>query len=260
MQRVTNSHDNLGMLARHSKCIFSFNSSLRRSSSRSEEFHVKQKILNAALDHVKDHGWTKKSLELGAQSCDISDASLSMFPLGGADLALHYDHNCNKKLQDIMKEQNETREEQGEVRLPVKEFLKNIIKLRLIIQFEQEGLRQSEALALYTDPKVAPSAGKSLACLVDDIWFNAGDTSTNFSWYTKRGILAGVYGSTQLFMLQDKSEGWENTWDFLDRRLDDVEKLKHDRDAVEAQLASVKDITKSGFMVARNMLGGKSWK
>ena len=75
--------------------------------------------------------------------------------------------------------------------------------------------------------------------------------------YKKRDTSWGLRFNT---VVQDKSEGWENTWHFLDRRLDDVEKLKHDRDAVEAQLASVKDITKSGFMVARNMLGGKSWK
>lgn len=46
-----------------------------------------------------------------------------------------------------------------------------------------------------------------------------------FNWYTKRASLAGVYKSTEIYMLQDNSEGHENTWEFLDRRLEDLVSL-----------------------------------
>ena len=32
--------------------------------------------------------------------------------------------------------------------------------------------------------------------MVDDIWYWAGDRSTDFNWYTKRALLAGIYTST----------------------------------------------------------------
>jgi len=38
-------------------------------------------------------------------------------------------------------------------------------------------------------------------------------------WYTKRAGLAAVYTSTELYMLQDDSREFENTWNFLDRQL-----------------------------------------
>jgi ubiquinone biosynthesis protein COQ9 len=60
---------------------------------------------------------------------------------------------------------------------------------------------------------------------VDSIWFAAGDTAADFSWYTKRAILAGVYSSTLLFWLRDISENHTATLDFLDRRLAGVAKL-----------------------------------
>lgn len=41
-------------------------------------------------------------------------------------------------------------------------------------------------------------------------------------WYTKRMSLAAIYKSTELFMLQDKSEDYVDTWGFLDRRMADV--------------------------------------
>ena len=61
------------------------------------------------------------------------------------------------------------------------------------------------------------------------MWYAAGDTSTDFNFYTKRATLAGVYSSTLLYWLNDRSPGSEATWGFLDRRIDDVmriEKLK----------------------------------
>ena len=54
----------------------------------------------------------------------------------------------------------------------------------------------------------------------------AGDTSTDFNFYTKRATLAGVYSSTLLYWLNDRSPGAEQTWSFLDRRIDDVMKIE----------------------------------
>jgi ubiquinone biosynthesis protein COQ9 len=65
----------------------------------------------------------------------------------------------------------------------------------------------------------------------DAIWHAAGDKSTDFNFYSKRALLGGVFSSTVLYWLNDRSEGDQATWDFLARRIDDVmrfEKLKAD--------------------------------
>ena len=85
------------------------------------------------------------------------------------------------------------------------------------------------ALALLSLPFNAPLALRLLYRTVDAMWYAAGDTSTDFNFYTKRATLAGVYSSTLLYWLNDRSPGAEATWGFLDRRIDDVmriEKLK----------------------------------
>ena len=66
---------------------------------------------------------------------------------------------------------------------------------------------------------------KQRAELVDDIWHACGDTATDYNWYTKRGLLAGVYAATELFMITDYSPGYADTWKSLDRRLEDVKRL-----------------------------------
>ena len=49
-----------------------------------------------------------------------------------------------------------------------------------------------------------------------------GDTSEDINWYSKRASLSAVYGATVLYWLGDDSTGHEATWDFLDRRIENV--------------------------------------
>ena len=50
----------------------------------------------------------------------------------------------------------------------------------------------------------------------------AGDTATDWNFYSKRALLAGVYGATLLRFLEDRSDGCIETWAFLDRRIADT--------------------------------------
>jgi ubiquinone biosynthesis protein COQ9 len=108
------------------------------------------------------------------------------------------------------------------------------IKLAVRARIEQTvGGRESvrRGLAMLALPFNTALGLKLLYRTVDAIWYAAGDTSADFNFYTKRAILAGVYSSTLLYWLNDRSEGSEATWSFLDRRIDDVmrfEKWKAD--------------------------------
>lgn len=45
------------------------------------------------------------------------------------------------------------------------------------------------------------------ARLVDVLWEVTGDTAVDASWYAKRGLVAAVYGATEVYMLTDFSPG-----------------------------------------------------
>jgi ubiquinone biosynthesis protein COQ9 len=64
------------------------------------------------------------------------------------------------------------------------------------------------------------------------MWYAAGDQSTDFSFYTKRATLAGVYGATLLFWLDDRSDDAVETWAFLDRRIAGVMQIPQRRAAL----------------------------
>jgi ubiquinone biosynthesis protein COQ9 len=74
-------------------------------------------------------------------------------------------------------------------------------------------------------PTYVPPSLAELAKLADEIWFLAGDTSVDTSWYTKRASLSAIYSATEMFMTQDQSKNFAETEQFLDSRLDDVMKV-----------------------------------
>ena len=97
----------------------------------------------------------------------------------------------------------------------------------LVTRFTQaEAQRDAvrRAAALLALPGNALLAARCTARTVDAIWFAAGDTSADFSWYTKRALLAGVYSSTLLYWLSPGATP-EGTQAFIDRRLAGVARI-----------------------------------
>jgi ubiquinone biosynthesis protein COQ9 len=85
--------------------------------------------------------------------------------------------------------------------------------------------RWQEALALLAQPTNIPLSLSTLAALSDELWFLAGDASVDTSWYTKRASLSSIYAASELFMTTDKSEGFKETREFLERRFEDSRAL-----------------------------------
>ena len=85
------------------------------------------------------------------------------------------------------------------------------------------------AIAILARPKHAAHAAKLGWRAADSIWRAAGDTSTDFGYYSKRTTLAAIYAATMMAWMDDESEDFGDTRAFLDRRIDGVmrfEKLK----------------------------------
>jgi len=101
----------------------------------------------------------------------------------------------------------------------------------------REAARRAAAfLAL---PQNAPLGAKLMFETVDAMWRATGDQSSDFNYYTKRGLLAGVYSATLLHWLSDSSEGRGDSWTFLDARIEDVMKIQKMRGGLEKTLENL---------------------
>lgn len=56
------------------------------------------------------------------------------------------------------------------------------------------------------------------------------------NWYSKRLLLAAVYKSTEIYMLQDQSPDKIETLNFLERRLNDFQTLGSVRNTVKKSI------------------------
>ncbi len=105
--------------------------------------------------------------------------------------------------------------------MKVRDRIRSMIWFRLETTVPaREAVRK--ALAILAMPQNVPLALRTGWRSADLMWRLAGDTATDYNHYTKRLTLSAVYTSTLLAWLDDDSEGFADTAEFLDRRLGDV--------------------------------------
>jgi ubiquinone biosynthesis protein COQ9 len=186
----------------------------------------RDEVIDALLPQIAFDGWTMKSVRQALVSLGRhpDDAPL-LFPGGTAEMIAAYCALADERMVAGA-------EVEG---LRVPERVRALIARRFAQNVEyKEAIRR--ALAWLAVPTNAPVAARTAAATVDAIWHAAGDASADFSWYTKRGILAGVYSSTLLYWLRDFSDGDEATLAFLDRRLENVAQVGTVRKRAEDRL------------------------
>lgn len=110
-------------------------------------------------------------------------------------------------------------------------------------------------MAIQTLPQNAVQSWTNLSRGVDDIWFYAGDKSNDFNWYAKRVSLAAVYKSTEIYLIQDWSEDYTDTWNFLENRLEDVVRAGHLARNLQETNTVLSEVAKGFCLMTRNLLG-----
>ncbi|MFL6736098.1 MAG: COQ9 family protein [Sphingomonas sp.] len=164
-------------------------------------------------------GWSRQAVDSAARQLGIDplQARLAM-PRTQAGLIEVYIQEVDRGLEAYF-----TPERLSDAN--VREKIRALIWRRLeIMGPAREAVRR--ALAILAMPQNIVLALRISWGTADLMWRIAGDSSTDFNHYTKRMTLGAVYASTLLAWLDDESEGWTDTADFLDRRLDDVMKIE----------------------------------
>jgi ubiquinone biosynthesis protein COQ9 len=187
---------------------------------------LRERLLEATLAHVTFDGWSEVALEAGAHDLGVDPAAAHrVFARGAIDLVVAFSGWADRKMEADL-----AARELGA--LKVRERIAAAVRARLEVCAEhREAVRL--AIGLLALPIHAPDATRCLYRTVDAMWHAVGDRSTDFNFYTKRALLAGVQLSTTLYWLQDNSENAEASWEFLGRRIDDVLKIQTVRGRLE---------------------------
>lgn len=181
---------------------------------------AKARILQAALPHVAFDGWSAATLVAAMTDSGVAPGlAQALFPRGGIDLAVAYHRAGDATMAEALAE----RDLSG---LRFRDRVALAIRLRLELADKEAVRRGSTLFAL---PQHAAEGANLLWGTADAIWTALGDSSRDVNWYSKRASLSAVHAATVLYWLGDTSDDHTATWEFLDRRIDNIlqiEKLK----------------------------------
>jgi ubiquinone biosynthesis protein COQ9 len=175
---------------------------------------MKERLLDAALGHVPFEGWSEATFRAAATEAGVDRAlARAVCPRGAVDLAVAYHRRGDAEMLR---------------RLSAADLagLRFRDRVALAVRHRIEAIGDREAArrgtALFALPHLAPQGARLIWDTADLIWDALGDTSDDINWYTKRATLSAVYTAALLYWLGDDSTGHQATWDFIDRRIDEV--------------------------------------
>jgi ubiquinone biosynthesis protein COQ9 len=188
--------------------------------------------LDSMLPLVPLYGWTSRALAetLKEAGLDVSEAAWR-FPGGAPEMIeIFLGLSLTRAVARV------TPEIAGEMRLG-KRVRAVVDALLDELSSNKDATRRAAAWLIL--PRQAALSARLMVTLVDGIWHAAGDQSSDFSWYTKRGSLAAIMLPTLLFWLNDMDFDNATTLAFFDRRLDGLAAIGRARSRVRRRFEGI---------------------
>jgi ubiquinone biosynthesis protein COQ9 len=207
----------------------------------------KAAVLKAALVHAAEDGFSERTLTRAGTDAGIGcEMMLHLFPEGPASLVAFYSERTDAEMEKRLAGRNLAD-------MKIRERITTAVLARFeVLKAHKEAARRAAVFLMM--PANAALGVKLVYQTVDAMWHAAGDTSTDFNFYTKRAILAGVYTSTLMRWFTDPTDDETETRAFLDARIANVmqfEKFKAGVRERTKDMPSFADLVK-GFNAPRS--------
>jgi ubiquinone biosynthesis protein COQ9 len=192
---------------------------------------AREAVVAAALPHVPFDGWTRRALAAGARAAgrDPADAE-RLFPRGPLEAVEVYSAMADRAMVDAVAALDSATKVRDKIALGLR------ARLDFTAPHKEAVRRATAMLAL---PFNAPVGVRLLYRTVDALWYAAGDTSTDFNFYSKRAILAAICSATFLYWFNDRSIDHAGTISFLERRLDEHARLHGGMERLRSRLENL---------------------
>lgn len=178
----------------------------------------RDKIIEHALPHIAFDGWTMVALEQAASDAGYSDhMARRVFTEGVSQAIDHFADWSDRRMVAALATQDLES-------LKIRERIHACVKTRIQLNApHKESIRR--LLSYLALPSNTPLASRLAWRSCSVMWYAAGDRSSDWNHYTKRGLLVSVYSTTILYWLNDEGDesgDFPETWSFLERRISDV--------------------------------------
>ena len=176
----------------------------------------RQVVLRFAKEFVSEKGFTKNCLENISKKYGLNtDETDLLFPQVNIDLIKFALEQLNNDLEVYCRQIDL-------IRLPIHKRIRKVLLSKISLMNKDKPFYRAIFLNLLI-PKKNFSLSGQLYNSVDQIWFIAGDSSTDFNFYTKRLILSGIYSRIMIFFFNNNNQ--QELENILDESLKKVSKI-----------------------------------
>jgi ubiquinone biosynthesis protein COQ9 len=213
-----------------------------------DSIETKQKILSQFLELVEFDSWSEETLKKAIRNSNIDDKFQNLiFENGCLDLIKFYIDQQNIKSSQLIEKIPDFKN------LKIRDKIKKSLYSRFEVELENKIALQrlvnfyldpNNFLSIKYGPKPLLQSLKSCYKIADFIWYNIGDKSTDFNFYTKRITLSKIILCSLFVFLRDDNSEFERTKRFIDIQIEKVMNF-------EKRKAKIKDMSskvKSGFL------------
>ena len=201
----------------------------------------RQVVLRFAKEFVSENGLTKNCLENISKKYGLNtDETDLLFPQGNIDLIKFALEQLNNDLEVYCRQIDL-------IRLPIHKRIRKVLLSKISLMNKDKFFYRSIFLNLLI-PKKNFSLSSQLYNSVDQLWFIAGDSSTDFNFYTKRLILSGIYSRVMLFFFNNNNqEELENILDESLKRVSKIPEIKSKLKIFKDYLPKIANFVKNSY-------------
>lgn len=203
-------------------------------------------LIRAMLPHIPFDGWTDSAITMAAEDMGISsEQAHDLLPGGIMDAIDGFTDMADRDMATSLDALD-----------PRPTGITTIIRESILCRLDNAAAHReavSAALKVLAKPQHGPLAAKTLYRTVDRIWRLTGDRAVDFSFYTKRATLAGVYSAVLLYWVANPSADRQRVESFLDQRLREVA-------LIPRVTAPARKAAEMGIRIAGRMMGRMSMR
>ena len=198
---------------------------------------IRNQILQEAKPYIVKFGWNENLFVNMKKDSKFTYEDINvLFPKGYTTLIEMYLEEINTKMTVKSQKINL-------ISLRVHERIRELCILRLKIMSKEKKLISKTFINLLL-PHNYKLASKNLYKTVDQMWFLAGDSSTDFNFYSKRAILASIY--TRVMMHFVNNNKIDETIVLLNKQLKRVSKIPRIKNRINDLMKIILRISKLG--------------
>lgn len=180
---------------------------------------------------LNNNAWSKDLINNAENNCKFShEYHYILFPDGDLQILQEFESWLDDRMLSALNKIERPKKIRDQIALALETRIIDLITKDAAISIS----------AYHILPQNICAANESAFKTCDVIWKYAGDKSTDFNYYSKRGLLFPVYLSAKAFYFADKSTNHEKTKEFIQNALDNIINIASFKNKIK--LPELKDI------------------